>query len=219
MKALAILLCAVSLGVVAQPKKVTESVAVTGQSVLDLEFDFADDIVFKTWDKKEVFVEVEVEINDGEDNDIFTLESDKTSTTVYIEMDDDMWKKIDKNKKGNWNNCSYSTNIYYTVYMPKNMQVKANTISGNYQFEYFGTPMKLKTISGEIDITVPERSGLDFRAKTISGEVYSNVEMEYPEGKEGLRQIVGQNFKARINNGGEESLFETISGNIYLRKG
>ncbi len=219
MKALTILFCAVTLGVFAQPKKVTESVAVTGQSVLDLEFDFADDITFKTWDKKEVLVEVEVEINEGEDNDIFTLESEKTSSTIYIEMDDDMWKKIDKNKSGKWNNCSFTSNIYYTVYLPKNMQVKANTISGNYQFEYFGTSMKLKTISGEIDIIIPDKSELDFRAKTISGEVYSNVELEYPEGKEGLRQIVGQNFKARIKKGGEESHFETISGNIYLRKG
>ena len=218
MKVLTALFCVITLGAMAQSKKVTESVAVTGQSVLDLEFSFADDIIFKTWDKKEVYVEVEVEINEGEDNDIFTLESDKTSSTIYIEMDDDMWKKIDKKKKGIWKNCSYSTNIHYTVYLPKRMQVKSNTISGNYQFEYFGTPMKLKTISGEIDVTVPEKSGLDFRAKTISGEVYSNVELDYPEGKEGLRQIVGQNFMARINDGGDESHFETISGNIYLRK-
>lgn len=218
MKALALLLCGLTLGVFAQPKKVTETVAVTGQSVLDLEFSFADDITFKTWDKNEVYVEVEVEINNGEDNDIFTLESDKSATTIYVEMDKDMWKKISKNEKGNWNNCSFTSNIYYTVYLPKNMQVKSNTISGNYLFEYFGTPMKLKTISGEIDITVPEKSEFDFRAKTISGEVYSNVELAYPEGKDGLRQIVGQNFKARINKGGEESHFETISGNIYLRK-
>lgn len=216
MKALAIVLCAISLGAFAQPKKVTESVTITGQSVLDLEFTFANDITFKTWDKKEVYVEVEVEINDGEDNDIFTMNTDKTNSTIYIEMDKNMWKKISRNEKGN---CNVISSIYYTVYLPKEMQVKANTISGNYLFEYFGMAMKLKTISGEIDITVPSKSGFDFRAKTISGEVYSNVEMEYPDGKEGLRQIVGQNFKARINSGGEESHFETISGNIYLRKG
>lgn len=218
MKALTIILMVFSLELFAQPKKVTESVLVTGQSVLDLEFSFADDIVFKTWDKKEVLVDVEVEINDGDDNDIFTLESDKSSSTIYIEMDQDMWKKISKKRNGKWNNSSFTSNIYYIVYLPKDMQVKANTISGNYQFEYFGKPMKLNTISGEIDITVPSKTGFDFRAKTISGEVYSDVDMEYPNGKDGLKQIVGQNFKARINNGGEESHFETISGNIYLRK-
>lgn len=205
MKKLAILLCVISFGSMAQPEKVTESVAVTGQSVLDLEFPFANDIIFKTWDKKEVLVEVEIEINGGKDNDIFVLETDATSSTIYIEMDIKKWKNI-------------NSTIYYTVYLPKNMRIKANTISGNYQSEYHGTPMKLKTISGEIDITVPAKSDFDFRAKTISGEVFANVELDYPEGKEGLRQVVGQNFMGRINDGGEESQFETISGNIYLRK-
>ena len=215
MKAFVILLCLASLSLSAQPKKVTESVAVTGQSRVDFAFDFADDIVFKVWDKKEVLVEVMVKINDGEDNDIFTLSSEKTETTVYIEMDADMWKKLSGEKK---RSC-FNSEINYTIYLPKNLEVSSSTISGDYEFEYFDQPMRLKTISGAIDITVPEKLGLDFNAKTISGEVYSDIDIKYPEGKEGLRQIVGQNFKGRINKGGERSEFETISGNIYLRKG
>lgn len=216
MKALLALLCLATLGLSAQSKKVTESVPLSGQSNLELEFTFADQITFKTWEKQEVLVEVEVEIDNGEDNDIFTLYASKTSSTVYVEMDKDMWKRA-KRKKGN--NCSWQTTINYTVYLPREMQVEANTISGNYEFEYFGTPLRLKTISGAIDVTVSGSSNLDFRAKTISGEVFSDVDISFPYGKEGLRQIVGQKFIGRINEGGEESLFETISGNIYLRKG
>lgn len=220
MKSIILLLCSIiSLCGWAQPKIVKESVGVTGQERLDLEFTFADEITFQTWDKNEVLVEVTVDINDGEHNDIFTLNSDKTASTIYIEMDKDMWKKIDKEKKGEWKNCSYTSTINYTVYLPKNLDVEANTISGDYEFEYFNQPMKLKTISGAIDMTVPYVLGLDFKAKTISGEVYSDIDIAYPEGKDGLRQIVGQNFKGRINDGGKRSEFETISGNIYLRKG
>lgn len=217
MRLLAILLTIVSLASVAQPKQVTESVQLNGQTNLDLEFTFADEIVFKTWNKNEVRVEVEVEINDGKYNDIFTLESSTSSSTVYIEMDEDMWDKIDRDDR--WDNCTWRTNIDYTVYLPKQMEVEASTISGDYTFEYFGTPLRLKTISGVIDMTVPTQSGLDFSAKTISGEVYTDIEIEFPYGKDGLRQIVGQNFKGRIGRGGNESRFETISGNIYLRKG
>jgi len=217
MKTLITFLCLTAIGLSAQPKKVTESVQLAGQSSLDLEFAFADNIVFKTWDKNEVFVEVEVEINDGEHNDIFTLNSSKTSSTVYIEMDKDMWEKIDR---GDWRRSRHwESTINYTVYLPRKMEVDANTISGDYEFEYFGTPMNLKTISGAIDMTVPEKSGLDFRAKTISGEVFSDLDIEFPYGKDGLRQIVGQKVQGRIGNGGSESRFETISGNIYLRKG
>lgn len=218
MRLLSLLLCAVVLGATAQSKKVTASVAVTGQTALDLEFTFADDITFKTWDKNEVLVEVDVNIQDGEYNDIFTLTSDKNENTITIAMDKDMWKKVQKDKNGNWNNC-WSSEINYTVYTPKNLKISANTISGDYSITYSGTPMYLKTISGEIDMTIPSKSAMDFKAKTISGEVYTDIEIEFPYGKEGLRQIVGQNVRGRIGSGGEQSEFETISGNIYLRKG
>jgi len=203
----------------AQPKMVKETMAVTSQERVDLDFAFADNIIFKTWDKKEVTVEVSVEINSGEDNDIFTLKTDQTASTLYFEMDQDMWKKLSKKKDGKWENCSYTSTINYTVYLPKRLEVTANTISGDYEFEYFGQSMELETISGAIDMTVPGNEGLDFEAKTISGEVYSDIDIEFPNGKDGLRQIVGQDFEGRINRGGLRSKFKTISGNIYLRKG
>ncbi|WP_421763747.1 hypothetical protein [Ekhidna sp.] len=219
MKAFITLLCLASFGLSAQPKKVTESVSVTGQERLDLEFAFADEIVFKTWEKNEVLVEVMVEINNGEDNDIFTLSSNKSNATIYIEMDEDMWKKLSKQENGKWNNCSYQSNIDYTVYLPANLNVRSNTISGDYAFEFYGAEMELKTISGAIDVTVPEKKGMDFKAKTISGEIYSDIEIKYPYGKDGLKQIVGQDIRGRVSEGGAESTFETISGDIFLRKG
>lgn len=206
-----------SLCLSAQSKKVTESVVVTNEEILDLAFDFADDIVFEIWDKPEVLVEVEVYINNGEDNDIFSLNSKKEGSTIYFEMDNDMWKKVKKD--GNWSKCNYQSTIDYKVYLPNSLAVRANTISGSYTFEYFGSEMNLKTISGEIHATVSELDGMDFKAKTISGEVYSDIKIEYPYGTKGLNQIVGQDVRGRIGVGGTESTFETISGNIYLRKG
>lgn len=216
---LSLVLLLIAIGASAQVKEVTATVPLSGQNVLDLSFDFADEINFVTWDKDEVLVEVKVNINDGEDNDIFSMETRKTASTVYVEMDKEMWKKIEKERKDKWNNCSFTSSIDYTVYLPASMEVKSKTISGDYTFEYFGSSMKLKTISGTIDMTVPSTKGLDFNAKTISGEIYSNLEIEYPFGKSGLKQIVGQDIRARISGGGENSSFETISGNIYLRKG
>jgi len=217
MKILNLLLCIVVLGATAQTKEVTESVALNGQSKLDLKFTFANDITFKTWDKNEVLVEVSVNIQDGKYNDIFTLETNKTPSTISIAMDKEMWNKIPREDRRN--NCNWQTDLNYIVYAPKNMKISANTISGDYLLTYVGATMKLKTISGEIDVTIPSSQGLDFNVKTISGEVYSDINIKYPYGKEGLRQIVGRNVRGRIGNGGDESLFETISGNVYLRKG
>lgn len=214
MKAILYILCFISVGAMAQSKKVTESVKVTNEEKLHLEFTFADKITFETWDKNEVLVEVDVEINEGKYNDIFTLSSSKSGSTIYIEMDKDMWKKAKREDDcNNWN-----TNIDYKVYLPKGMELQASTISGDYEFIYFDSPVYLKTISGAIDMTIKSNQGMDFRAKTISGEIFSDIDIQYPEGKAGLKQIVGQKIKGRISRGGKESEFETISGHIFLRK-
>ena len=207
------LLCTAAWVTYAQTK-VTESATVNGQDLLELKFDFADEIKIETWDKNEVNVEVSVSINDGEYDHIFTLEKYVGSRSISIEMDKNMWDKIDRKD----NNCSFNSDIYYTVKMPKNMKVDAYTISGDFTLSRYPQDMKLKTISGDIDIMVGT-TGIDFKAKTISGEVYSDLNITYPEGKDGLRQMVGMKVHGRVNNGGTPMELETISGNIYLRKG
>ena len=218
MRAIKLILSIASLltaSLVAAQTRVTERVSISGQDRLELDFAFADDITIRTWDKDEVLVEVDVTINDGEDDDIFALEKETTGDKVKIEMDNDMWEKAGRSG----DNCTWRSELIFTVYLPRSMTLHAKTISGNFILEPYGKPATLKTISGDIDVTVAGSNGLDFRAKTISGEMYSDLEISYPEGKEGLNQIVGMNVKGRINNGGTSMEFETISGNIYLRKG
>lgn len=210
---LTILLLTVGLVTIAQTK-VTESAVVSGQELLELGFDFADEIEINTWDKNEVLVEVSVSINEGEYDHIFTLEKRVTARSIQINMDKDMWKQIDR-KDGN---CSFTSNIYYKVYLPATLELESNTISGDYLVKNYTKQLSLKTISGDIDISVPSNKGLDFKAKTISGEIYSDLDIAYPDGKDGLKQVVGMNITGRIYNGGTPMKLETISGNIYLRK-
>ena len=202
---------------IGQPRIVKTSVPVSAQSNLDLSFDFADEIKIEYWDKKEVYVEVSVNINDNQHNDIFTLTSTSSESSVSIAMDKDIWDKIDRPKSDY--GCNWTTELDYTAFLPKGMTVESYTISGDYNLTYSGSPFELKTISGEIDITVPTSDHVDFKAKTISGEIFSDIDITYPWGKDGLRQIVGQDVKGRIGKGGESIKMETISGNIYLRKG
>ncbi|VXD18426.1 DUF4097 family beta strand repeat-containing protein [Marinoscillum sp. 108] len=195
--------------------QVTESANVGKQELLQLNFDFADDITIQTWDKNEVYVEVSVSINDGEYDHIFTLDKMVTERAITISMDKDMWKKVDR--KGE--NCNFQTEIVYRVFLPSQLRLKANTINGNFIITPMTREVELKTISGDIDITVAREEGLDFKAKTISGEIFSDLEIDFPEGKEGLRQVVGMNVRGKVNSGGSPMELETISGNIYLRKG
>jgi hypothetical protein len=123
----------------AQPKRVTEKVAGSGQKSLELEFTFVQDITIKTWDKNEVLMEVDVTINNAEHNDIFSLKTTTTATGITIAIDKDMWKQIEKTWKGKDGCCNcHTSEINYTMYAPKSMSITANAISGNYQFTYSG---------------------------------------------------------------------------------
>lgn len=207
-----------AVGLAAQPKQVIKSVELTNQRNLLLDFDFADQITFEIWEKREVLIEVMVEINDGEGNDSFILLAEKNTSDIRIAMDRNAWDKMAKDKGRNWD-CNWQSSIDYKVFLPADLLVTAETISGDFDLTYYGTKISLKTISGAIDVTIPNQKGLDFHAKTISGEIFSDLNIAFPYGKEGLRQIVGQDIKGRVHAGGDQSEFKTISGNIYLRKG
>lgn len=218
MKWFTIIMCYLAVfSLPAQATKATQTVPVKNEKYLDLDFAFADLIKFEIWDKSEVLVEVMVQIDNGAHNDIFTLSAEAQEDRIQVVMDREMWKKLE-NQSWHSKDCSYSTEINYTIHLPKQLVVQSETISGNYELTYFGKEVQLKTISGEIDLVVPESLGLDFKASTITGEMYSDLEISYPEGKDGLRQIVGQRVVGQVNGGGSLSLFDTISGNIYLRK-
>ncbi|MEM9328404.1 MAG: hypothetical protein AAGA85_22235 [Bacteroidota bacterium] len=209
-----IMVCMAGLlvGALAQTK-VEERIPVSGQRELDLDLPFARDIELKTWDKSEVFVEVQVSINDGEDDDLYELEVSSSGGSIYVEANKDLDRK-----GGRKRNC-WNMEIFYVIYFPESLEVEAESISGSYSMVYYGKPANFKTISGDVDLTVPGREGIDFQVKTISGEVYSDLEIVYPNGKDGLRQLVGTDVSGEVNGGGEFLDLETISGNIFLRKG
>jgi len=206
-----ILLCAFAYITLAQ-REFSKEVEVNKHDELILDFAIADEIKINTWNENKVKVEVSVSINDGEHDDLFELQLNTTNKTIRFKHDQKMFERKEYNKRNCW-----TSDIYYTVYLPKNMVLDIQTISGDIILTNISEKAYLKTISGDIDITVI--GGLEFKAKTISGEVYSDLDIEYPDGTNGLKQIVGMNVRGLINGGGDRYHLETISGSIFLRKG
>jgi len=201
----------VSLFVVAQ-RQVKEEVNVEKQLELQLDFAIADQIEVKTWKENKVRVEVSVSINQGEDDHLYDLEVKATDKVINIKHDKKMFERKEATKRNCW-----ESEILYTVYMPEKMLLDVQSINADIVLTHLTNRAFLKTISGDIDITVT--NGLAFKAKTISGEVYSDLNIDYPEGKDGLKQIVGMNIKGIIGKGSDLYNLETISGDIFLRKG
>lgn len=205
---------AICLAANAQTVTISE-IEVDNQSRLSLEIPFADEIKFKTWQENSVQVESHIMINNGRDDDLFRINFRKSSRSIHVKMDKKGWEEIFNDC---WGDC-WSSVIKITVNYPEGMSIDAETINADYVLDYYNRPGTLKTISGDIDMSVPDSHGIDFRAKTISGEVYSDIdEIDYPEGRDGLNQMVGINIMGQIYGGGPEMKMETISGDIFLRK-
>ena len=192
----------------------TEELPVKNQKRLDLDISFADEISIEYWSQPKVSVIAHVSINDGEADSLFSLITRSSADYLTVKMDRERWERFAKQSRMN---C-ISSEVKVEVKMPRTLDIDAESISANFTLPYPDHEVNIKTISGDIDISMPEKSNMEFHAKTISGEVYSDLNISYPFGKEGLTQIVGMNIRGRINNGGPLSRLETISGDIFLRK-
>ena len=81
------------------------------------------------------------------------------------------------------------------------------------------TPSSISLISGYIDVTVPASANVDFALSSISGEIYTDLNLQIQGGKENMQRLGGgQKIQGTLNGGGVEMGLKTISGDIYLRK-
>ena len=78
-------------------------------------------------------------------------------------------------------------------------------------------PISISSIGGEVDVTLPAKAAVDLEMSTMSGGMYSDF--DFPADNKEMRKVGGGNVRAQLNGGGTDLKLNTISGNIYLRKG
>ena len=92
-----------------------------------------------------------------------------------------------------------------------------------------GSPMSFTSLNGNIDVTLPPSVAADFSMKTTHGEIYSDFDVklkpqaqpvvEQSESKKGKYKVkTGGAVLGSVNGGGPEFKFQTLNGNIYIRK-
>lgn len=200
------------------------------------EFKFADDIEVKTWNKKQVYIKAEVDINGGEYTDYFSLKVDNSSSVLQIESDYgelfNLWKREKgSSKKNNWDPCNnLNIDAKYTVYVPANSsfriksisgnvtsqdfngQLQVDIISGNIDIKNYNGNLDLKTVSGDIDINIAKSR---LKAETVTGMIYSDKDMEFDQGK---NRIVGSKVTGSFGDVKNDLELKTVSGDIFIRK-
>jgi len=102
--------------------------------------------------------------------------------------------------------------------------VIANSTSGNITVVFNSLnqskPTSISDVSGNVDITLPPASKVNFQLRSITGEIYTDFNMKTKsEKKNGMQQLgFGNTIRSDINGGGVDMNLKSISGNIYIRK-
>ncbi|GAB3560576.1 DUF4097 family beta strand repeat-containing protein [Spirosoma fluminis] len=200
----------------------------TNQTV-NLNLKFADSIQVRYWDKAEVSVRIAVTINGGRLNDALVVTTNATDEEVILKTDFD--QEMTKQGKAedcpdqrySWSSDRSGTRYYlcsdinYQVFLPRQAKLKLETISGNIDIQGASEAVFAKTISGYVDMSWPKAKGANLAMKTITGEVYSDLDIEF-KGKKQKNPIVGYQLEGTTNGGGPSVRLESISNNIYLRR-
>ena len=230
MKTWLVVLLLGSLSNSALAQKIIENVlpCSPGQRVT-LQLKFADSIQVRYWDKPAVSVRIAVSINNGRLNDALRVDTVSTEEEVRVETDFDQ-ERIRQGKaedcagqSSGWNTdlngtrYSVCSEINYRVYLPRKARLRVETISGNIFIEGASDAVTAKTISGYVDMNWPGGKGATLALKTITGEVYSDLDIAFM-GKREKHPLVGYLLEGTLRGGGPTVRLESISNNIYLRQ-
>lgn len=207
-------------------QKITEkTVNMPKHNKVVFDVDFADQIIIKTWEKSEVIVKATVNINDNTDNDKFHLELEETGQSAVFTGKVDDLEKLSSEQSTNIqgvivrgeDRCVH-LEIDYEIFLPENAQIYLETISGNVELIGCEGPVKIKAISGFIDISVDPSIKANFELNTVTGEIYSDLNLNIENPHAEMQIFRGGDIEAKLNGGGKLFELKTISGDIFLRK-
>ncbi len=215
----------------AQQRIVEKSFPVNNKEKVDLNLKFGEAMTVKAWDKNEVSFRAVIEINSGKLNDALILDFEDGNGGLTVTADYDkaliqQGRREDCPEKQyasySWNNEGNHTvvcsDIMYEIFVPRNTDLRVESISADIELIGVQGPVYAKSISGFVDLSWQEDQGAELSMKTISGEVYSGLDNLAMNNHKGGAPLVGYELRGSIGAGGPRVSLESISGNIYLRK-
>ncbi|RNI32494.1 hypothetical protein EFA69_04005 [Rufibacter immobilis] len=224
-----------SLAAHAQKKVVEKTFALPASKKVNLNLPFANDVKLTAWDKNEALVKVCYEINGGKLNEAFVLrfEDAKDQLNVLADLRQELFKDVEsdsincpdgyRSNFGNYNTktgraTSFAcTRIDYEIFLPRHANVTLETITGDVEARGLTGPIQAKSISGFVDIDWPTQQGAAVQLKTITGEVYSDLEIALHEQRPEA-PLVGYDLNGKLKEGGPVVRLESISNDVYFRR-
>lgn len=219
---------------------VNKSVPVAAGQRVHLHFDYPEIVRISTWDKPEVSITGTVQINGGENDEAFVLESSVTGTAVTIKNEIKNFKNLPKRitimrdgqkitflnnaayqkycaengRDFGWQNYGVDLEISLVVKVPRGASTKVEAVYGIVEVSDFAAPLEVDATYGGIDATVAEAAVGELIAETNYGQIYSNLAAA-------LKGTASGDFHTQVAakpGTGPRHVFESKYGNVYLRK-
>lgn len=165
---------------------------------------------------------------------------------IRLRIDKGGFNSDDITVRGMTNEVEVKSQVGDLMFTDVTGPIVASTISSDIKVEFSSlsqsSPSSISSVSGDIDITLPQSSKGNFKMSSISGEIYTNLDFETnvtnrPDyfGKNSSRAFppgvsppappvppiippVGMSVNAALNGGGVDVTIRSISGDIYIRK-
>lgn len=210
-------------------KIITKTLPLAADQAVHLNLKFGDNIQVRYWDKSDVSVRIAATINNGKLDDALRVEtaSNAQAVSVTTDFDQELMKQGKSEdcpgSRSNWqtnkNGVSYSvcSTINYEIFLPRKAALRIETINGNIDIQGAASPVWAKSISGFVDLSWAGTKGATVAMKTITGEVYSDLAIDFKNKRE-KHPIVGYLLEGTVLSGGPEVRLESISNDIFLRK-
>ncbi|MEZ0485223.1 hypothetical protein [Fibrella aquatica] len=213
-------------------KIITKTLPLGANQAVHMNLKFGDSIQVRYWDKSDVSVRIAATINNGKLDDALQVETTSTAQAITVKTDfDNALIKQGKaedcpgtKNRSTWrtdkNGDSYSvcSTINYVIFLPRKAALRLETINGNIDIKGGAAPVWAKSISGFVDMSWDGQKGATVAMKTITGEVYSDLDIDF-KNKRPRNPIVGYQLEGTVLSGGPEVRLESISNNIFLRNG
>lgn len=216
-----------------------KSFTVQAGQTLDFYFDHPKLIKVTTWDRNEVMVTGNVSINNGENDDAFTVTSSTGSGVMNIrgEMvnlknlphritvyragqkltfkNNEEFRKYTASAGRDFDMMSNGVDIEITleIKIPKGMITNFKSVYGMVEVRNFEGPIDVTATYGGVDASLNSKTTGELYAETNYGTIYSNLDVKFAGEEKNFHTFV----TAKPGSGPRQS-FESKYGNVYLRK-
>jgi len=229
----------VGVGVFSQTP-ISKTIAIQSGQTITMHFDYPKLIKVSTWDKNEISITGTININGGENDDAFSLESSSDNKVVSITGEirnikslphritvwhngqkmmfrtEEDYKKYESEHGHNYNQMNWGTDfdIFLVIKVPKNVETKVLSTYGTIEIKDFTGPLVAESTYGGVDAALSEKLVGDLKAEVSYGEIYTNFDSKFTGSEfRDFHTVVN----AKPGNGPRYS-FESKYGNVYLRK-